>query len=109
MSSARKDPQLQTVIEALKAEFKPSRLFLFGSRANGNARADSDYDFVVVVPETNKNRVDNMVKAQRAIDKVSKVSVDVFVYSQTEFDNWKEEFSSIPETALNTGLEIDLG
>jgi predicted nucleotidyltransferase len=104
-----KDPELKVIVESLKDEFKPSRLFLFGSRANGTARADSDYDFVVVVPETKKNRIDNMARAQSAIRKVSKASADVFVYSQEEFDDWKEEFSSIPETALNTGLEIDLG
>jgi len=36
------------------------------------------------------------------------ISADVFFYSQEEFDDWKDELSSIPETALNTGIEIKL-
>jgi hypothetical protein len=35
--------------------------------------------------------------------------VQVWIYSEAEFNDWKDEFSSIPETALNTGKEIELG
>lgn len=105
----RKDKKLDQIIALLKKEFKPSRMFLFGSRANGTARADSDYDFVLVVPGDKKSRFTNLTKASELLWDQFKVSADVFVYSQKEFDEWKGEFSSIPETAMNTGREIDLG
>ncbi len=104
----KQDKQLKEIVKALKKEFKPTRMFLFGSRSNGTARSDSDYDFVLVVPGNRKSRVDNMVRAEDAIHKKVDVSADVFVYSQKEFDDWKDKFSSIPQTALNTGKEIDL-
>ena len=104
-----KDKNLDAIVSVLKVEFQPSRLFLFGSRANGNARVDSDYDFVLVVPENTKTRHDNMAKARHLLDEKCNISADVFVYSQNEFDEWKDELNSIPETAKNTGLEIDLG
>lgn len=104
-----KDKKLNQIVKVLKDEFNPSRLFLFGSRANGNARPDSDYDFVLVVPGNKKSRVTNMSKARSLLHEKCNVSADVFVYSQREFDDWKDEFSSIPETAMNTGKEIDLG
>jgi len=103
------DKKLSQIVEVLKEEFKPTRLFLFGSRANGTARKDSDYDFVLVVPKDKKSRLTNMAKARNILHQKCDVSADVFVYSQDEFDDWKDEFSSIPETAMNTGREIDLG
>jgi len=105
----KKDPKIKKIIEALKKEFKPKRMFIFGSRANGTHHPDSDYDFVLVVEKTKKNRIDNMGRARDLILETCNVSADVFVYPQKEFDDWKDELSSIPETALNTGQEIDLG
>jgi predicted nucleotidyltransferase len=104
----RKDKTLELIVSALKKEFTPTRLFLFGSRALGKARKDSDYDFVVVVKRMRGSRVDNMMRASRALDHLD-ISADVFVYSEKEFNDWKDELSSIPETALNTGREIPLG
>lgn len=105
---SKEDKKLSQIIEVLKEEFMPSRLFLFGSRANGTARKDSDYDFVLVVPKDNKSRLTNMTKARDILHKKCDISADVFVYSQDEFDEWKNELSSIPETAMNTGREIEL-
>lgn len=103
------DPKLQTILDALKEEFNPKQVFLFGSQANQQANVDSDYDFVVVVKETQKSRIENMRTARALVRKVADVSADVFVYDQKEFDEYKTELSSIPETALNTGRELDLG
>jgi predicted nucleotidyltransferase len=103
-----RDQMLKQIIDALKKEFRPARIFLFGSRSTGKYRKDSDYDFVVVVKKMKGNRVDNMVRAEDAVSHLP-VNVDVFVYDEKEFNDWKDEFSSIPETALNTGREIALG
>lgn len=107
MAKAR-DRKLKQIVEALKKEFKPSRMFLFGSRANGTHRADSDYDFVLVVPGDRKSRVTNLARGSELLREKFGVSADIWVYSQREFKEWKDEFSSIPETAVNTGREIDL-
>lgn len=107
--ASKRDSKLKKIVEALKKEFKPSRMFLFGSRADGTHRSDSDYDFMLVVPRNRKSRIDNMVRAEEAVKKEVDACLDVFVYSQREFDDWKDELSSIPETAMNTGKEIDLG
>jgi predicted nucleotidyltransferase len=103
-----KDKTLCSIVEALKKEFSPVRLFLFGSRASGKHCEDSDYDFVLVQKKTSGNRADNMIRASKAIRHLG-VDADVFVFSESEFDDWKNELSSIPETALNTGREISLG
>lgn len=103
------DPKLEIIVDTLKAEFQPKRMFLFGSRANNTHTSNSDFDIVLVVDKTDRTRIENMRQARASIHAAANVSADVFVYDQEEFDTWKEEFSSIPETALNTGKEIDLG
>lgn len=103
------DPKLIKIIEVLKTEYNPIRLFLFGSRANGTANLDSDYDFVLVVKENNSSRHVSMAKARSLLHEKCQVSADVFLYSEKEFDEWKVERNSIPETAINTGREFELG
>lgn len=94
--------------ETLKDEFNPSRLFIFGSRANGTAKKESDFDFVMVVPGKGKTSVNKMSRARDLIWDKHRVPADIFIYSEKEFKDWKDELNSIPETALNTGIEIDL-
>lgn len=107
--SEKQNQIISRIVKILKVEFKPSRIFLFGSRVQGTAHADSDYDFVLVVPSRQGSRLDNMTRARSLIHQECHVSADVFVYTQQEFDEWKDELNSIPETAKNTGREIDLG
>lgn len=99
--------QLNEIVKRLKNTFNPQRLFLFGSRAKGSAHELSDYDFLLVVEKDEAGRVANMIEGKK-ITRDLPVSADVFVYSKEEFNEWKEEFNSIPEVAINTGVELDL-
>ena len=94
----------------LKLTYSPTRLFLYGSRINGNYEADSDYDFVMVLSNfESRNRIVTMDKISFELRQKFNIDVQVWAYSEADFLDWKDEFSSIPETALNTGKEIDLG
>lgn len=106
---ARKDQVVQQITELLKEEFNPSKLYLFGSRAQGTAHGESDYDFVMVLPRFRGDRMKMWEKCNELIRKRLGVQADVFAYSEKDFEKNKTEFSTIAETALNTGKEIDLG
>ncbi len=99
---------IDQIKETLKAEYQPQRLILFGSRVGSGAKKNSDYDFVMVISNSEKSSIDQMAKARSLLFKKHGVSVDIFIYSEREFEDWKNEFNSIPEIALNTGNEIDL-
>lgn len=103
------DPKIEQITTWLKENFKPTRLFLYGSRANGTARVDSDYDFLMVLSEfDSKKRLELQFDISSKLQKMLGVEVQVWTYSQEEFNYRKDDFSSIPETALNTGREIEL-
>jgi predicted nucleotidyltransferase len=46
---------LQAVVERLAKALKPFRIYLFGSRAEGRARPDSDFDLLVVFDDEAPN------------------------------------------------------
>jgi hypothetical protein len=45
------DPRLIEAVSRLVDDLQPAAIILFGSRARANARADSDYDLLVVSAE----------------------------------------------------------
>ncbi len=102
------DNNFNEIILRLKNTFNPLKIFLFGSRVYGTDRADSDYDFAVVVAKTDKTRIENMRIAREILFDLN-ISVDVFVYDEDYFNDWKNELNSIPEVAFNLGLELPLG
>jgi len=48
-SSSARPGELDEIVARLVATFQPMRIYLFGSRARGDARPDSDYDFLVEI------------------------------------------------------------
>lgn len=45
------DQNIKTVVDRLVEIYQPVAIYLFGSRARGDAGKDSDYDFFIVVPD----------------------------------------------------------
>ena len=44
------DPVLAEIVRRLAEAYKPLSIYLFGSKARGDAEPDSDYDLMVIVP-----------------------------------------------------------
>ena len=51
VSEVRDDPTLAELLRRLQAAYQPDSVYLFGSRARGEPGPDSDYDFLLVVPD----------------------------------------------------------
>ncbi len=45
------DRRLQSAIERIIQKLDPDRIVLFGSRARGDMRDDSDYDLLIILPQ----------------------------------------------------------
>jgi predicted nucleotidyltransferase len=102
------DHTLVEIKNRLSKTFQPLHMYLFGSRAYGTPRNESDYDILLVVEKTEHSRWDNMSKARDVLSDLD-TPAEVFVYSIDEFNDWKHELNTIAEAAYNLGVEIPLG
>ena len=99
------DPILAEIVRSLVAEFRPYKIFLFGSRASGNARNDSDYDILVVMPELTEGSRKLAVRAYRILKGLG-VAKDILFTSREKFELRKTVVNTLAEIATNDGKEI---
>lgn len=102
------DPKLDEILKTLVPEFKPNKVFLFGSRANGSAESGSDYDLFFVVPDSSLSKRQRMTRALELLWG-NGVSVDIFIYTQDEYLESVSEFNSVAYTVAHEGLELKVG
>ena len=83
------------------AACSPARVVLFGSRARGDAREDSDLDFLVI-EERLDSKLSEMVRLRDALPPLA-VPVDVIVVSEEEVARRKPVPSTLVHRALREG------
>jgi len=82
----------------------PVRLILFGSRARGDAGADSDYDLMVVERDVT-DRVAEMVRLSRRLRSLG-VPIDLIVVTASAFDYWKDTPGNVYHEAATQGRSL---
>lgn len=104
-----KDEKFKKALEVLKKEFQPTSTYLFGSRANGTETKTSDYDILLIVENSNLNRLERVQKAHVDLFNAQiYIPMDIFIYTREEFNKQKLEFDTIPEIVTHEGTELDL-
>lgn len=99
------DPVLHEMVDRLVHALHPERIYLFGSRARGNAGPDSDYDLLAVAPDSDLAPHRRDVLAFRALCGVG-AAKDVLVWTREEFESRSQAASSLPATVLREGRLI---
>ena len=99
------DGVLERMVETIVAEVDPERIILFGSRARGDAHADSDVDLMVVEegpfgPERNEHT--ETVRLIYALADFP-VAKDILVCSREEVEYWKDSLNNVVAEALREG------
>ena len=99
------DDLLDQMVQAIVAEVDPEQVILFGSRARGDARADSDVDLVVVVAEPfgkTRSRYQEAVRLYKVLAG-SGVPKDILVYSRDDVEYWRDSLNHVLARALREG------
>lgn len=97
-----------TVNQELEAfGFKVLKILLFGSRARGESREDSDWDIFVIVDKpisfSTKRRV--ATKIRRKLVKVG-ITVDIIIQPETVIESQKNNVGYLTYYVLREGTEI---
>ena len=98
------DRMVQTIVD----EVDPEQVILFGSRARGDHRDDSDIDLIVVEAEPfgpHRRRHPEMVRLYRALAPFH-VAADVLVYSTDDVDYWRDSLNHVLARALREGTVL---
>jgi uncharacterized protein len=92
-------------MNSIVQEVDPERIYLFGSRARGDARADSDIDLLIV--ESEPFRPDHSrwqeIKRVRRVLSSYRIPKDILVYTTNEVAKWQYTVNHIIARALREG------
>ncbi|RPI54938.1 MAG: nucleotidyltransferase domain-containing protein [Chloroflexi bacterium] len=95
------DTLLKEITRRIVERFDPERIVLFGSRATGSSRTDSDVDLLVVM-DTNRPPIQRAIEVKRAC-RPRFVSMDVLVKTPQEMEARLERGSFFLRQILEQG------
>ena len=96
---------LQQMIDTIVREASPEAIILFGSRARGDARPDSDIDLLIVETEPfspQRSRRKEAARLYIALKGLA-ISKDLLLYSRDEFEHWKNSMNHVVGRAVREG------
>ena len=98
------DATLAEIIRRILAAGEPQKIVLFGSRACGDARADSDYDLLLVEP-SELPRHKRVARYRRALTGLAGAK-DILVWTPDEVAQWREVPNAFVTTAVQEGVVL---
>jgi len=103
---------MEKAVEIIKEEIeskglKVIKIILFGSRARGDAKEDSDWDFLVVVDKklSFNQKWDIIINIKRGLAKL-KIPNDIIINSIEEFEERKNNVGYITYYAVREGKTL---
>lgn len=96
------DPVITEAVRRLIDVYRPLRIYLFGSVARGDAGPDSDYDFMIVVPDDAPRELRLSHVGFRACAGLG-IAKDFVVSTLSDFDGQLHLKASFPTTVIREG------
>lgn len=89
---------LDEIVSRIRQVCRPTQIILFGSRARGEARPNSDYD-LLVIQRSDRPRYERAVSLYAALADLP-AEVEIVVYTPEEVAEW----SSVPQAFVTTAV-----
>ncbi len=97
---------ISSLIALIRERCNPLSVWLFGSRAEGSPREDSDWDLLVVLPDEVSDEQMFADNPPSKFGRITNIDADIIYCNETEFS----ESTSVPNTlayeVARTGVEI---
>lgn len=95
-----------TIRETVQSNLPGARVLLFGSRARGDYDRFSDYDLLIITPETlpDRKKIKLNTSLNHAIVKALKIPVDLLINSEEEVREKRDLPGHVVRTAVREGI-----
>lgn len=100
------DPRISAIASGIAAAIPEGQVRLFGSRARGTARPDSDVDLLITVPDhwlAGRDRV-RMLGALWCQYSSHRLPLDLLLYSESEVSQRQQYRSAVTTQAYEEGI-----
>ena len=98
------DEKLKGVVDKIVQSVHPTKVYLFGSYAQGNNTPDSDYD-IVLIYDGDKSKRETSVGIHKLF-KRPQFSMDLFIMTSDEFERNKHLSNTIAKEVSENGVMI---
>ena len=103
MDNARiDDPKLAEIVRRLVEAYQPEQIYLFGSKARDQANPDSDYDIMVIIPDS-ASAPQRRSRLAYEVLRGTGTAVDVLVWPRGSFEKRLHLQASLPSTIKREG------
>ena len=99
------EKNIEDVVKVIVEAVDPELIILFGSRARGDSRGDSDLDLLIVDSRPfgrARSRRQEMARLWRLLASIQ-VAKDILLYSREEVEYWKDSLNNVVGRALREG------
>ena len=93
--------EIQTLVDEIASGYKPEKIYLFGSYANGTPCSESDID-LFIVKNTNVRKIHRSMEVRDIISDYF-APMDIIVYTPKELETAMTLVHNIGKIAMNTG------
>jgi uncharacterized protein len=97
---------IDDVVRTIVDRFHPRRIILFGSRARGDHRSDSDLDLFIEMEIDPAMPPRERARLIRAAFSPYPCAMDLIVYTPEESAYWREAAASLPAAAYREGTML---
>ncbi|RWR05126.1 nucleotidyltransferase domain-containing protein [Sinirhodobacter populi] len=97
---------MRRLVELCKSDMHASEVWLFGSRARGDFREDSDYDVLAIIPDDAPRDVDTPVAAFR-LRRKSRAYADLLTARMSDFLAARSTPNTISFAVAHDGVRLD--
>ena len=95
---------VKLMCDRIVEKFHPLQIILFGSRARGDNRPDSDVDLVVVLPKIERYR-DMLVAIDNVVDDIE-IERDILIATPEQLENERYNTAGVIYDALTEGKVV---
>ncbi|MBN1351644.1 nucleotidyltransferase domain-containing protein [candidate division KSB1 bacterium] len=94
--------KLMDITQTIVKYYKPEKIILFGSYAEGNPSPESDLD-LLIIKQTN-TPIRKRTREIRKYLRGAKIGIDLLVYTQNEIDKWLSVETAFTTQILKKGI-----